>query len=137
MEVARGTLEDREEIRDLYTLYSITLDSGRYDDWIDCFTEDGTFESQRFGKHAGREGLCKFVKIYKESLGGAQARHVVTGIYFELQGDRAAGSCYLTYYHSKNGRTALAAVGHYEDELRKAGGRWRFASRRVSVDGRA
>jgi len=134
---ARGTLEDREEIRDLYTLYAITLDSGRYDDWIDCFTEDGTFESQRFGRHAGREGLCKFVKKYKESLSGAQARHVVTNIYFEIEGDRAKGSCYLTYYHSTGGKTGLAAVGHYEDELHKTGGRWRFCARRVSVDGRA
>ncbi len=137
MEIARGTMEDREEIRDLYTLYSITIDSGRYDDWIDCFTEDGIFESPRFGKHAGREGLCKFVKVYRESLVGAQARHVVTGVYFEIQGDRAIGSCYFIYYHSKDGRTALAAVGHYDDELRKVAGRWRFASRRISVDGRA
>jgi len=137
VEITRGTLEDREEIRDLYTLYSVTLDSGRYDEWIDCFTEDGIFQSQRFGKYAGREGLSKFVKIYRESLGGAQARHVITGVYFEIRGERAAGSCYLTYYHSKDGKTALAAVGHYEDELRKVGGRWRFSSRRVSVDGRA
>ncbi len=132
-----GSLEDREAIRDLYTLYAITLDSGRYEDWIDCFTDDGTFESQRFGRHVGREGLCKFVKIYRNSLGGAQARHVVTGVYFEIDGDRADGSCYFTYYHSKDGRTALAAVGHYEDKLRKVDGRWRFESRVVRVDGRA
>jgi 3-phenylpropionate/cinnamic acid dioxygenase small subunit len=132
-----GTLEDREEIRDLYTRYVLTLDGGRRDEWIDCFTENGAFESQRFGKHLGHDGLRKFFAIYRESLGGAQGRHVITAIHFTIEGDRASGGCYLTYYHSKNGRTGLAAVGHYEDELRKDAGAWRFESRRVLIDGPA
>jgi 3-phenylpropionate/cinnamic acid dioxygenase small subunit len=136
METANGTSEDREQIRDLYTRYAITLDSGRYDEWIDCFTDDGMFESQRFGRHVGREGLCKFAATYRDSLGGAQVRHVITTVHFQIDGDRAAGGCYLTYFHSKNGKTDLAAVGRYEDKLRKVGGHWRFESRRVFVDGR-
>ncbi len=132
-----GTLEDREAIRDLYTHYAVTLDGGRYDDWIDCFTDDGVFESKRFGRHVGREGLCKFVKIYRDSLAGAQVRHVITTVHFDIEGDHAAGGCYLTYFHSKDGKTEVSAVGQYEDQLRKVAGRWRYTSRRVSVDGRA
>src|SRR5208337_1883904 len=131
-----GTLEDREQIRDLYTRYALTLDSGQYDDWVDCFTDDGVFESPRFGRHTGREGLRKFTSLYDESLGGAQVRHVVTTVHFKIEGDRAVGGCYLTYYHSKNGKTQLAAIGHYEDKLRKAADSWRFESRRVIIDGR-
>jgi len=34
-----GTLEDREEVRALHARYCLTIDAGRYDEWIDCFTE--------------------------------------------------------------------------------------------------
>ena len=49
-----GTLADREEVRALHARYCLTIDAGRYDEWIDCFTGDGVFESPRFGKHRGR-----------------------------------------------------------------------------------
>ena len=51
-----GTIEDREEIRELYAHYAHTIDNRRYDEWLDCFTDEGVFESPRFGKHSGREG---------------------------------------------------------------------------------
>ena len=130
-----GSFEDREQIRELYARYAIAIDNARYDEWIDCFTEDGVFESPRFGRYAGREGLGKFVATYRESLGGAQVRHVISTLSFRIDGDRATGSCYLTYFHSKNGKTELAAVGHYRDVLRKVGGEWRFQSRQVFLDG--
>jgi uncharacterized protein (TIGR02246 family) len=130
-----GTLEDREEIRELYARYALTIDNGAYEDWIDCFTEDGVFESSRLGIHSGREGLRGFTAIYRESLGGAQVRHVITNVTFKLEGEYGTGTCYLVYYHCKDGRVQQAAVGHYQDTLRKSGGRWRFASRKVSLDG--
>ena len=81
-----GTIEDREEVRVLHARYCLTIDTGRYDEWIDCFTEDGVFESPRFGKHAGRDGLKRFTALYKESLGGAQVLHVVANPAFDLDG---------------------------------------------------
>jgi uncharacterized protein (TIGR02246 family) len=133
--MSNGTAEDREQIRDLYVRYAITIDSGQYEQWLDCFTDDGVFESPRFGRHVGRDGLRKFTQIYKESLGGAQVRHVISAVHFDIEGDRATGGCYLTYFHSKIGKTELAAVGEYRDKLRKVGGAWRFESRQVTVDG--
>jgi uncharacterized protein (TIGR02246 family) len=135
MGILTGTLEDREEIRELYARYAATIDEGQFDAWLDCFTEDGVFESSRFGRHAGRDGLAKFTQIYRDSLGGAQVRHVCTNLLFKIEGDAAAGSCYLIYYHCKDGKIQQAAVGHYRDTLRKAGGRWKFQSRKVALDG--
>lgn len=130
-----GTLEDREEIRELYARYARTIDSGDYDGWVDCFTDDGVFESSRFGRHAGAQELRHFTAIYRESLGGAQVRHVITNVSFELEGDHGAGNCYLVYYHTKDGRVQQTAVGQYQDRLRKSGGRWKFLSRKVALDG--
>jgi uncharacterized protein (TIGR02246 family) len=130
-----GTYEDREEIRDLYARYAHTIDNGRFDEWIECFTEDGVFESPRFGRHAGRDGLRRFAAIYKESLGGAKPFHQMTNVLFTVHGERATGCCYLTYYHCKDGHAALSAAGHYTDSLRKVNGAWRFESRKVTIDG--
>ncbi|MGH7923843.1 MAG: nuclear transport factor 2 family protein, partial [Candidatus Binatus sp.] len=90
-----GTVEDREEIRVLHSRYCWTIDGGRYDDWVDCFTEDGVFDSPRFGKYGGRDALKRFAALYKESLGGAQVLHVVANPAFDLNGDSGSGTAHL------------------------------------------
>jgi len=132
-----GTLEDREQIRELYARYAYTVDLGRYADWVQCFTADGVFDSPLFGQFKGPEGLLKFTAIYKESQGSAQVRHIMSNVTFVVDGDNAIGGCYLTYYHCKDGKVSLAAVGRYEDRLRKVNGEWLFENRKVQLDGHA
>src|SRR5439155_21284315 len=111
-------LEDREQIRELHARYALTIDEGRCEEWIACFTPDGAFESPRFGRFAGHENLRKFAAMYTESLSGAQVRHVITNLTLEFETtDRASGLCYLSYYHSKDGKSELASVGDYRDRL--------------------
>jgi 3-phenylpropionate/cinnamic acid dioxygenase small subunit len=130
-----GTLEDREEIRELHARYCLTIDTGRYDQWLECFTADGVFESPRFGRHAGQDGLKKFGALYKESLGGARPLHVVTNVTCEIDGNSATGACYLLYYHCKDGRVQQTTVGYYTDQLAKTPAGWRFKSRQVTILG--
>jgi 3-phenylpropionate/cinnamic acid dioxygenase small subunit len=130
-----GSIEDREEVRVLHARYCLTIDTCRYDEWIDCFTEDGVFESPRFGRHAGRDGLKRFTAMYKESLGGARVLHVVANPAFDLDGDSGSGISYLLYYHCKDGRVQQSTVGYYTDKLRKTFAGWRFASRQVTILG--
>ena len=130
-----GTWEDREQIRELYARYAYTVDLGRYHDWVQCFTDDGVFDSPLFGQHKGPQGLLKFTALYKESQGGAQVRHVMSNVTFTINGEHATGGCYLTYYHSKNGKSELAAVGGYNDKLLKVDGKWLFEYRKVFIDG--
>ena len=130
-----GKIEDREAIRELYAQYAHTLDNGRYEDWLGCFTPEGSFESPRFGRYAGGDGLKKFVAVYKDSLGGAKPMHFMSNVTFAIEGDTAKGGCYLAYFHCKDGKAELSAVAHYIDTLRKVGGEWRFESRKVAIDG--
>jgi 3-phenylpropionate/cinnamic acid dioxygenase small subunit len=136
MEKLTETLEDHDEIRELYARYAHAIDNAEFDRWLDCFTKDGVFESPRFGRHSGSEGLKRFTAIYKESLGGAKSLHHISNVLFSLSGEEATGGCYLAYYHCKDGVATLSAVAHYIDRLRKVDGRWKFSSRRVVVDGR-
>jgi 3-phenylpropionate/cinnamic acid dioxygenase small subunit len=130
-----GTAEDREQIRQLYARYAFTIDLGPYEDWVACFTSDGVFDSPRLGRHEGHDALRKFTVMYKNSAGDAQVRHMMTNVIYRIEGDRAKGGCYLTYYHSKNGKASLEAIGRYDDELRKVNGEWLFQYRRVHIDG--
>ena len=130
-----GTLEDREEIRELYARYAFTIDYGPYDEWVKCFTADGVFDSPRLGRHEGHDALTKFTATYKASRGDAEVRHMMTNVIFRIEGDMAKGGCYLTYYHCKNGKATLQAIGRYKDELRKVDGEWLFHYRRVFIDG--
>jgi 3-phenylpropionate/cinnamic acid dioxygenase small subunit len=130
-----GTLEDREQIRELYARYAFTIDYGPHEEWVRCFTPDGVFDSPRLGRHEGHDGLTKFTATYAASHGDAQVRHMMTNVTFRIEGDMAKGGCYLTYYHCKNGKATLQAIGRYQDELRKIDGEWLFQYRRVFIDG--
>src|SRR5260370_8567241 len=92
-----GSIEDREEVRVLHARYCLTIDTCRYDEWIDCFTEDVTFESPRFGKHSGRDGFRRFSPMYKESLGGAPVLNVVANPPFDLDADSGGRISYILY----------------------------------------
>ena len=129
-----GSVEDREQIRELYARYALYIDSSKFEEWINCFTEDGIFESPSLGKHAGHAALRKFCASYRESCAGAQVRHMMVNVSFDVHGDHAHGTCNLIYFHIKSGKTELTAVGGYRDELCKLNGNWQFAHRQVYVD---
>ncbi len=128
--------QDREEIRELYARYSIALDQGDFAGWIDCFAEDAVFDSPRFGNYVGRNGLKRFIEVYKESLGGAKVLHINSNLSFHVDGDHGTGICYYTYFHCKEGRASLAALGHYRDRLRRYDSGWKFERREVFLDAR-
>jgi hypothetical protein len=93
------------------------------------------FESPRFGRHTGPDGLKKFAALYKGSLGGARVLHVVTNLTLDLNGSDGAGICYLLYYHYKDGARSAIDARVLHSTLRKTSAGWRFASRQVTILG--
>ena len=130
-----GTLEDRIEIRDLYARYCQLLDHSRYDEWLDCFTDDGVFESTLYGRKAGRDVLKKFAHTYRDSLGGARVVHLAHNLLMKIEKERGSGYCDFTYYHCKDGKIQQETIGFYTDVLRKTDHGWRFASRCQTILG--
>jgi 3-phenylpropionate/cinnamic acid dioxygenase small subunit len=74
MPTITGSVEDREQIRELYARYAIYLDSSKFEEWVNCFTEDGIFESPSLGKHTGHAALRRFCASLREKRAGAQVR---------------------------------------------------------------
>ena len=127
-------MDDLAEIQQLYARYSWTLDERRYEEWLECFAEDGVIEGPTFGRHAGREELRQFIAKYKAETGMFQVRHVTSNISVEIEGESAVGRCYVLHYRTHRGRTELSAIGGYRDRLRKVNGQWLFADRQAFWD---
>ena len=135
---SRGTrvLEDKDEIRDLLTKYCLYIDSGRYDEWVACFTPDGVFDSPILGRWQGPGKLKEFTQTYRTWTGDAQPRHCVMNVLIDVDGSKATGECYLLMTHAAEGKTELVISGRYEDVIEKVDGKWLFKERRVVPDTR-
>lgn len=129
-----GTPEDREQIRELYARYAIYVDQARCDEWVNCFTPDGMFESPLFGQFAGHVKLREFTRQYHDSWAGGGVRHMMVNVSFDITGNTATGFCNLMYFSLKGGKFELAAIGGYNDTLRKDAGDWRYTHRKVFID---
>jgi len=130
-----GSFDDREQIRELYARYANYVDAARFDDWIDCFTADGIFESPLMGLFKGPDELRRFTGQYENSWAGGGVRHMMVNVSFDIEGDTATGTCGLIYFKVHDGKSEYLLTGGYRDTLRKVDGEWRFSHRKVYIDG--
>jgi hypothetical protein len=130
-------LAAREAIRDLVARYNANGDTGRFDQVIELFAPDAVMELD----DATYTGLDEIRTIFTGARdrargGGAPIylRHMTATHQIDVADEStAAGRCYYM---------VLTAVGvdhwgRYIDQYRTVDGRWRFARRRVTVDGRS
>ena len=129
-------LEEKDELRDLVTRYCLYIDSGRYDDWVATFTEDGVFDSPILGRWQGKASLKQFTEKYRTWTGNHQPRHCIMNVLINVEGTHATGECYLLMTHASEGKTELVISGRYEDRMEKVNGKWLFKERKVKPDSR-
>jgi uncharacterized protein (TIGR02246 family) len=131
-------LEDVEEIRALFQDYRRALDGKDFRAYAALFARDGVFEAGDM-RAVGREAIFALVDGMVGTLlteRGGDDFHVVANVVIELTGDdRAAASSTWVYVVRGDGDVPeLAKIGHYEDELVREDGAWRFALRRAPTD---
>ncbi|MCI4663000.1 MAG: nuclear transport factor 2 family protein [Neomegalonema sp.] len=123
-------IEDDLAIRQLRARYCFLLDQRRVDEVVDLFTEDGYFQGLGIAK--GRTDLRQFfaeqVPMMAEDMW-----HFIGNETIDIAGDRATGTTSLQYWSVKGGESYLS-VGHYEEEMRREGGHWKFARKIVHLD---
>ena len=129
----------REAIRDLVARYNIDGDAGRFNEQIDLFTEDGWIEIPGPRRYEGRE---KLRELFTGAVGSNDSSsvpqriaHHVSSLAIDLDADEPSSASGACYYAVLTGE-GLDHWGRYKDVYRFENERWRFASRRVSVDGR-
>lgn len=129
---------DEAAINDLLAQYNVVTDALDIDGWANCFAPDGVFngaydtfhlptEKERFAEHA-RE---------LEAAGMPRLRHFLSNIRIRVHGDTAASHCFFQIVATDDdAHSTITMVGEYADELVKLNGRWLFATRNVTTDGR-
>jgi hypothetical protein len=131
-------MEDIEEIKQLQIRYVNYLITGKWDELLDLFDEDGAVELGPNGLHKGRAAL---EKEYKERVARGHNGHegdFVVHPLISIDGDKAKGS-WLLYlqkqfpYKLDNGRDQDWAQAFYDMEYIKKNGKWKISLLKVNT----
>ena len=127
---------DREAIRDLVARYTLAGDRGRYDDLVALFADDGVLELPDGRVCRGRQAIRSFLTETAESLRAATRvpwlRHHLTTHDIRLgPPPTASGTVYFLVVTERG----PDHWGRYRDDYVRSDGLWRFARRRVRLDG--
>lgn len=133
-------LLDREEIRNLRTLYAHHLDSNNIAALDQVFSDDAVVDvtvGKMEGLDAIRAGLTDAFKLYnRDHRGSYPFLHAITNHWITLTGpDTAQGRCYLIDFEtaSKPDPNPLLLLGLYADEYRRIDGEWRITRTTLEV----
>ncbi|RMG44976.1 MAG: hypothetical protein D6723_18805 [Acidobacteria bacterium] len=136
-----------KEIEDLLYEYARLIDEQRYYDWIDLFTEDGSYSAITV-ENLKDQGLFLFKDDGKEALKERIAYlmgywqvprsptlHLVSNLTVNQlkESEAKCRSYYHIYRIGEDGVPQFYSCGVYEDLLVKHDGRWRFRQRKVIV----
>jgi hypothetical protein len=134
-------LEDLEQIRQLFIDYKRVLDGKDFSAYASLFAEDGEFAAIA-GSAKGRAAIEAMVAAMPGTdLLGVNVGddfHLVLNPEIQLDAndpDRArAQSTWAYVVKGDDGEPVLAKLGHYEDELVRESGTWRFLRRAAPMD---
>jgi uncharacterized protein (TIGR02246 family) len=129
----------REAIRDLVARYNAGGDGGRFDDVVPLFAEDAVMEIPGETME-GREAIAAMFRRTQQRVlaSGADGprphvRHFTATLQIDLEDeDHARSRCYYQVLMAHG----LDHWGRYIDHYARLEGRWLFAHRKVTVDGR-
>jgi hypothetical protein len=140
MDINLKGLLDREEIRNLRTIYAHHLDSNNIAALDQVFSADAVVEvtvGKMEGIDAIRVGLNDAFKLYdRDHRGSYPFMHAITNHWVKLTGpDTALGRCYLIDFEtaSKPDPNPLLLLGLYADEYQRIDGEWRITHTRLEV----
>ena len=136
-------LAAREEIRDLVARYNASGDSGRFDETLALFTTDAVLEIARQRRYLGRAEIRELFtgaasveasgdEAQPQTAGPRALRHFTATHQIDFDGrDEANGRCYYAVLTERG----LDHWGRYVDRYLRQPDRWRFAMRKVTIDG--
>jgi hypothetical protein len=127
----------RESIRDLVTRYNSNGDAGRFPQMMELFAPDAVMEVEE-RRYSGRDEILSLFTETRERVRDAATptyvRHCVTTHQIDREDERDATG---RFYFAVLSPVGLDHWGRYVDRYRVVDGAWRFARRRVTVDGRS
>ena len=133
-------LEDERAILRTLNAYGHAIDYGDEASWVDCFTEDGSFDVRARLPHQpnrliqGRDELRAFIAGHTRAP-ELWHKHLLVEPFVEIDGDSATCASYLAVVMEHEDEPVLRVFGRYRDRLvRCPDGRWRFLERIAEVE---
>ncbi len=116
-----------DDIKHTKLLYSHLMDTARFDDLSEIFTEDAVCEFGHYGTWEGRETIRKNYHQIEEGMPAFGAMHGTCDHLVELTGpDTATGRSYLFEPSTQKeaSENPFIYLGVYDEEYRKVDGKW-------------
>jgi hypothetical protein len=129
-------LAAREEIRDLVARYNANGDTGRFSQVLELFAPDAVMDLDDGRTFTGPDEILTIFTGTRDRSPGdpAYVRHFTATHQIDVESRSAAtGRCYFQVLTD----IGLDHWGRYVDRYVVVDGRWRFAHRRATVDGRS
>ena len=122
----------RESIRDLVARYNANGDTGRFDQVLELFAPDAVMQLDD-REYVGHEDIRSiFTHAAGAVTGAPRIQHHTATLQIDVTDpEHASGRSYFQVLAGEG----LDHWGRYLDRYVVAGGRWRFARRRVVTDG--
>lgn len=141
IEQLQRLIDERDILRNLYQ-YGHSIDYKLEEQYLDCYTEDGTFEVRRrngLGESHREQGRAQRA-AYIAAHGGAPERwhkHLLMEPVITIDGSRATAQSYWARIDAaEDGTPFIMGFGRYLDTLvKESDGRWRFVERIGEVEG--
>ena len=126
----------RVAIADLFESYVFGVDGGPLADLVELFAEDGALVVHGGAEYRGRSAILAFLMDSRASRGQSpvgRIRHHVSRCRTTFSApDRAEST---SYYLALSEHEGTDHWGVYDDALICEAGAWRFAQRKVSIEG--
>jgi hypothetical protein len=144
---ARSYAEDRALIENMSNRYMVAVDAGDIETVMDTWADDGVLEwvfGVEHGKAEIREAMSNFGgaaimgTLPADTTERPRTRHQIINHVITVDGDRATSFAYWFAMTNRttHGQIEFLYMGHYEDELARIDGEWKFTKRTVYNESR-
>lgn len=139
--------DDRARIENLSNHYMAAVDAGDIDTVMETWAEDGVLDwvgGVEHGKEEIHEAMANFGgagimgSLPADATERPRTRHQIINHVINVDGDTATSFAYWFAMTNRttHGQIELLYMGHYEDELARIDGEWKFKKRTVYNESR-
>jgi ketosteroid isomerase-like protein len=143
----RSYAEDRALIENMSNRYMVAVDAGDIETVMATWADDGVLDwvgGVEHGKAEIREAMSNFGgaaimgTLPADATERPRTRHQIINHVIAVDGDRATSFAYWFAMTNRttHGQIEFLYMGHYEDELARIDGEWKFTKRTVYNESR-
>lgn len=139
--------EDRAQIVNISNHYMVAVDAGDIDTVMETWAQDGVLDwvgGVEHGRDAIHAAMSNFGgagvmgSLPADATERPRVRHQIINHVIDVEGDTATSFAYWFAMTNRttHGQVELFYMGHYEDELERIDGEWKFTKRTVYNESR-